>query len=434
MTDLKKAYGLPETIDPTHQYIYKTGEHELYQYWYRDTLGNYWEYTNAPEGHPEYEVLGGAAIMVQEQPMPHTAPQFYTEEGYKLNIGIPDGVESQRNEEYDPTNPASVWFSVYQSVQGMVRYVYLDADVRESLDLWVQQQLRLADAGLPAYRKYAADLFVSGNKKDRVIGSLLMLLDQGLYGLEELIFASNEDLEFIDNTVKLLGRKFICDPELLDFFTMLKAEVEPGSPLFYTETIHGKEPIDLRHLSSILRGLKMRDSFIKHWHANHLFSRIVHRLSLQQVPAEEVEEMALNELARVFVTPEDISYMLDYKLRDTLMNNYDVQDIDQIQAELGGGDEESPEGEEEEAVEKSLTRVPTDDFGVNQVWSDLTTKRGDEREFSSWLQNEPLHEITPQEEEMVQQAGEAAATDEESPEEDQAPEEDQEQEQPEEEV
>lgn len=399
--ELKKAFGLPETIDPTHQYVYKTGEHELYQYWYRDTIGNYWEYTNAPEGHPDYSPLNASAILVQEQPMPHTAPHFYTEEGFKLNIGIPEGVESQRNEQYDPTNHSSIWFEVYQSPQGLIRFVYLDADVRENLDLWVQQQLRIADAGLPSYRKYAADLFEGGNPKDRVIAAILMLVDQGLYGLEELVFAAGEDLEFIDNTVKLLGRKFLCDPVLLDFFTMLKAEVEPGSPLFYTETMNGKEPVGIRHISAIFRGLKMKETFIRSWHANHLFSRIVHRLSLQQVPVEEVEELALSELARVFVTPEDVSFMLDYKLRDTLMNNYDVQNIEEIQGGI-----ENPE--EDPEVQKSLTHVSTDDFGVNQIWSDLKTRRPDEREFSSWLQSEPLHDVSPQEDAMIHESETAA--------------------------
>lgn len=404
--DLFKSYGLPETIDPTHQYIYKTGEHELYRYWYRDMLGNYWEYTNAPKGHPDFFEFGGEAILVAEQPMYHSSPQFFTEEGYKLNIGIPDGVESQRNENYDPTNHSSIWFSVYKSKQGLIRFVYLDSDVRENLDLWVQQQLRIVDAGISAYRKYASDLFVSGNEKDKVIGTVLMLLDQGLYGLEELIFAAYEDLEFIDNTVKLLGRKFVCDPDMLDYLTMLKSEVEPGGPLFYTETMRGKEPLGMRHISAILMGLKMSDTFLKHWHANHLFSRIVHRLSLQQVPPEEVEELALNELSRVFATPEDISFLIDYKLRDTLISNYEIQDVEQIKEEM---DTEEQGDTEEADVQKSLSHVSSDDFGVNQVWSDLTTKRADEREFSSWLQNEPLHEVSPKEEELVQEAQEMAA-------------------------
>lgn len=426
MNELQKSHGLPETIDPGHQYIYKTGDHGLYQYWYRDMLANYWEYTNAPEGHKDYDPICGAAILAQDQPMPHTAPQFYTEEGYKRNIGIPDGLESQRNAAYDPANHSAVWFEVYQSQQGAVRYVYLDADVRENLDLWVQQQLRIVDAGLPAYRKYASNLALSGNQKDKVIGVILILVDQGLYDLEELIFASNEDLEFIDNTVKLLGRKFICDPEMLDFLTMLKASTEPGGPLFFTETVRGKEPIGIRHISSIFQALKMRAVFIRHWHANHIFSRIIHRLSLQQIPAEEVEELALNELARVFATPEDVSHLLDYKLRDTLINNYDVQDVEDIQSQEAEGDqkEETPDEEapQEGDVQKSLTRVSTDDFGVNQVWIDLVERRADEREFSSWLQSEPMHDMTPQEEAAKEELELTAESEEENPEED-APEE-----------
>lgn len=396
MTYLSKAFGLPEAIDPSHEYVYKTGDHGLFQYWYRDLAGNYWEYTNAPEDSSDWDSMCGNAILVPDQPMPHTAMQFYTAEGLKRNIGVPDGVELTQNESYDPMSPTDVWYEFYSDPEGNGRFVYLDSDVKENLDLWVQSQLRIADAGIPAYRKYASDLFLSSQPKDRTVGAVLMLLDQGVYDPEELIYASVEDLEFIDNTVRLMGRKFVCDPDFLDYLTELVATKDAGAPLFTTSTLFGEEPLGIRYLLSLLNSLKMNPRFLRHWHANHQFSRIVHRLALAQVPPEEIEERAYNELARTLATSEDVKFLVDYKVRDTLLNNYEAM----VSQSAGPQVPEDPsEGEEEaapedEAVEKSLNHVPTDDFGVAQVWSDLTTRRADEREFSEWLHSEPLHEVT----------------------------------------
>lgn len=384
---LEKAFGLPEAIDPAHEYIYKTGEHQIYQYWYRDHIGNYWEYTNAPEDNPDYDPLCGSAFLVPDQPMPHIAPQFYTPEGYKRHMGVPNGVELETNEAYDPGSPSEIWYEMYTDPEGNSRFVYLDADVRESLDLWVQNQLRVVDAGFPAYRKYASELFLSNNDKDRALGTVLILIDQATYDLEELVYAACSDCEFIDNTVKLLGRKFICDPDMLDYLTEKVAQKEPEAPLFTMTTMLGEEVLGIRYLASVFQALKMNPRFIRHWHANHQFSRIVHRMASQRVPMEEMEELAYNELSRVLATSEDVRFLIDYKVRDTLFNNYPTEE-----------DEQAPKNpnEPEEQVEKSLKHVPTDDFGVAQVWSDLTTRRPDERDFSEWLHSEPLHEVSPE--------------------------------------
>jgi len=394
---IQKAFGLPEAIDPAHEYIYKTGEHDIYQYWYRDHIGNYWEYTNAPEDSPDYDPLCGSAFLSPDQPMPHIAPQFYTPEGYKRSMGVPDGVELESNDAYDPTSPSEVWYEMYTDPEGNSRFVYLDADVRESLDLWVQQQLRVVDAGLPAYRKYASELFLSDNEKDRSLGTVLILIDQATYDIEELVYAACSDCEFIDNTVKLLGRKFICDPDMLDYLTEKVAQKEPEAPLFTMTTMLGEEVLGIRYLASIFQALKMNPRFIRHWHANHQFSRIVHRMASQRVPMEQMEELAYNELARVLATSEDVRFLIDYKVRDTLFNNYPTE-----------AEDTPPKNpnEDEEQVEKSLKHVPTDDFGVAQVWSDLTTRRPDERDFSEWLHSEPLHEVSPEQQEALDETEE----------------------------
>ena len=58
---------------------------------------------------------------------------------------------------------------------------------------------------------YATELFQGQHPKDRVTGALLFLVDQGYYSPEELVGATVGDLEFIDQTVRLLGRRLVCD-------------------------------------------------------------------------------------------------------------------------------------------------------------------------------------------------------------------------------
>ncbi|MHA2068141.1 MAG: hypothetical protein ACXABY_27585, partial [Candidatus Thorarchaeota archaeon] len=49
----------PDLIDPNHEYVFKTGEYGIYDYWYRDQRGNYWKYSNAPEDHADFDEKAG---------------------------------------------------------------------------------------------------------------------------------------------------------------------------------------------------------------------------------------------------------------------------------------------------------------------------------------------------------------------------------------
>lgn len=405
MSDIHKSqFGLPESIDPSHKYVYREGHYGFYTYWYADQAGNYWLYSNAPEESLDYDSVGGSAMMMPHQPMPHSAPQFFTPEGYKRNIGIPDGVESVKNDNYDPTSAQNIWFEMYTDKKGNSRYVYVDADVRENLDLWVQSQLRITDAGIPAYRRLAVRWFRSDNLKDKVLGAILMLADQGFYDVDELIFATVGDVEFIDQNVKLLGRKFVCDPPFLEFFTDIVADRDPSDPLFAMKTMHGKEPLGRYYINSIFASLKVRPEYLKYWQASHIFSRIVHRMLMQNVPYDEVEDLAYNELARVFSTAEDVRFLVDVKVRDTLLGNYQTKE-----------DDDDPEAQE---VAKSLARVTTDDFGVATIWSDLSSRRKDETAFSTWLHSEPLHDMSPAEQDAAEELAGEIADDEDTEDED----------------
>ena len=379
--DLSKGI-MPDLIDPNHTYVFRTGDYGIKDYWYVDLKGNYWKYTNAPEDHEDFDPRAGVPLLVRTQPMPSTAPAFFTPSGRKRHVAVPPEIVPDENPEYNPLDSRNMWYEVY-AADGQERYVYLDSDVRENIDLWVQYQLRVTDANLPKLRQFAYDLFRNPHPKDKIIGAVLMLMDQGLFELEELAMATVSDIAFIDETVKLLGRKFRCDPLFLDFLTSLVGAREPAAPLFQMDTVHGKTTLGYNHLYSIFHYLGVSPTYLLAWHASHMFSRIVNRMSAEDIPADEVEGKAFSELRRVFITSQSIQFLVDYKVRTILLRNYEA-----AQSEM----------------EKSLMeRGSGDDFATLMVFSDLTGRREDEIEFSEWLHAEPMHETTPAEDAKVQE-------------------------------
>lgn len=380
---------MPDLIDPTHEYVFKTGAYGIADYWYRDRMGNYWRYTNAPEDHKDFDEKAGVPLLDKDQPMPHNAPQYFAENGRKRHAAIPEEfTPAEINASYDPLDPKQVWYETYEDQEGTRHYIYLDSDIRENLDMWVQYQLRVTDAGITQYRRFAANLFSNPHPKDKMIGAMLMLVDQGLYDIESLADALVEDIEFVDETVKLLGRKLICDPPFYDFLTSIVAGREPSAPLFFVDTKDGRHSFGYNYLYAVFKFLKISPYFILYWRASQMFSRIMTRLALTTEPdPDEIEGLALSELQRMFGTQENIKHMIDFKVREQLLYNY-------------GAD-----------VEKALVRQEQDDYGVLTVWSDLIDRRDDEKAFSEWIHVEPMHDITPEEEAEIEEQIEAVKED-----------------------
>jgi len=368
---------MPDLVDPTHNYVFKTGEYGIHNFWYQDMRGNYWRYSNAPKDHKDYDLRAGIPLMDKNQPLPHTAPQYFTLEGRRRSTALPEEVESVVNAGYDPLNARNVWYETYEDpTDGTRRYIYLDSDIRENPDLWVQYQLRVVDAGLLQYRQFATYLFTEKqHPKDRIVGAILMLVEQGLYEIEELADAVISDIAFIDETIKLLGRKFVCDIPFYDFLTSLVAGRNPSDPLFMVDTYHGQNSFGYNYLFSVFKHMNMSPQHLMYWRASQMFSRVMNRLAMaSDVPPEEVEGRALSELQRMFSTNENIKHMVDHKVRETLLSNYGVD------------------------LKKALSRSEVDDYGVLVVFSDLSDLRGDELAFSAWLHAEPMHDISEAEE------------------------------------
>ena len=79
----------------------------------------------------------------------------------------------------------------------------------------------------------------------------------------------------------------------------------------WLDTVHGRVSIGYNYIYSILDTLNMNPHYLIAWHANHMFSRILHRMSIDGVPAEEVEDKAYDELART-LSPGDYVRLLVY--------------------------------------------------------------------------------------------------------------------------
>lgn len=360
---------LPNSLEPGHKYVFRSGEYgTFYRYWYIDRAGNYWQYSNAPEGHKDYDIHGGNPMLSPEQLFPHQNPEFFTPEGYRRNKAPPEGVKVLPNEAYSPNSLSTIWKEYYLIPEGTgIGYIYLDKDCKENIDLYIQTQIRLVDAGLVNYRKYASEKFQSEHAKTKAVACILMLVDQGYFSVEELVEAKVEDIAFIDDTVLLLGRKFKCDAALLDYLSSLVIGRSLTEYLFIQMTMDGEIPFGYNTIYSTFAALKVSPVFLPYWHATHIFSKIVNKYSLFKIPIDDVESMAYLELSKVFNTTEDVRYLVDPQVSNTLMRSYKT------------------------SINKGITIEKSDDFGVAQIFSDLVDRRGDELQFSEFLHKQPLH-------------------------------------------
>jgi hypothetical protein len=156
--------------------------------------------------------------------------------------------------------------------------------------------------------------------------------------------------------------------------------------------MQGEGKLGVKHLASIFKYLRVSPAYLLSWHASHIYSRIINRLSFEDFDPDEVDGETLSELKRVFGTQKDLQYLVDPKLRDLLLENYGT------------------------TIQKSIVpRIDADDYTSLTVFSDLVGRRDDEIEFSTWLHAQPMHDISPEEQAEVDAA--VAASNEEAAEE-----------------
>lgn len=379
--EVVKSIGIPEQLDIQHEYAFHTTEYFIPRFWYRDPIGNYWAYTNAPEDHPDYDFHLGEALLDINQPLPHVNLEFFTEDGLKRNVAVPQDQEVTKNPNYSNTDLNNIWFEYYNGVDKEVRFVYLDSDVKENPFLWIQQQMRTVDANLTNLRQYAVSLFNQQHPKYKHVGALMMLVDQGMFDIDTLVNAEVGDLSFTDKTVTLLGRRFVADDPFIDYLTSITVNRDSNEPLFEVETVYGRYAISKQFLCSTFYGVFVSPVFLRYWQANHVFSRIMHRIALQKLPVQQALAQALNELANVLALAVDVRSYVDKRLLDTLSENYEAN-----------------------TVSKALPVLGTD--GTVIVDSTLSDKKTDEKEFSDWLHKQPMHPLSVQDEQALEAARE----------------------------
>jgi hypothetical protein len=362
-------------LDPNHKFAYVGSEFgPIKLYWYKDRANNYWLYSNAPEGHESFDPLMGEPFFNSEQPVPSKYPEYFSPEGLKLNRAVPSGSNFMFNESYDPSDRFNCWYGTVKDEAGGLAYVYLDSDVRENMFLFVQQQIRLVDANLSKLRKFSASLFSGNNNHDKLIGAILILIDQGFFTIEQLLSAKVNDLSIKADYIVLLGKRLVCDTTLFDFLVNLTKGRDVAAPLFVEPTYMSAEyevPPEL--LYSIFAYLNVSPKFLPYAKASLVFSQIVHKNLELGVPAETVEGVSDLELSNALFAPISVRSYVNPQLRNTLISKYNKN------------------------IAKSFGITKSDSTGVLQLDSTQYKLNEQELEYSQWLHSMPLHLVSAEE-------------------------------------
>lgn len=412
---IAKAMGLPFDADPSHTYSYRSGEYGDYRFWWVDNLGNYWLYTNAPADHVHNDPRKGEPFIVADQPMPHTAPEFFTQEGLKRHMAVPGDVLTEVNAAYNVADPYNTWYESYPNAEtGEVQYIYLDKDVKEDPTLYVGYNLRIADSNIPHFRSIVSKMFAENGSKSKIIATILMLMDQGVFDIESLLEASVGDLLFIGDTVRLLNRKLVCDEELYNFLMSLKAQRPNDVPLFLISTTSGLKKVGKHHISAVLDYFRISPPHLQSWHCSQKYVKTYARLMAEGNFADPMacDRAAIEEVADALGIDADITAYVNPQVRVQVMTNFldpaavaeliTPQDEDEPtdkqmaeEAETNEAADDKAEGKEPapEPVKKSLeadSSIP-DQYGLVQINSQLENYTSQETVFSEWLHTQPLH-------------------------------------------
>ena len=350
-------------IDPTHKYVGTTGSPGLLQFWFMDKKGDYWEYTNAPEGSEDFDELYGPTMMVRDQPFPSSNPEFFSVEGIKLSNGVPEDSESSFNDNMDLAVRSNCWYAQYTK-DDVIYYTYYDKLVKEEPTLNFRINHRKTAASVVRLRKYYSNRFKLDSVYDKAISSILALVDQGHFVLEDLLQATVADFRVQDNSVFLLDKALVCSTELFEFLSLLSSNKGQEDPLFSTMTIHGVRPVSYSQVKSILNTLGVQTDFLFVWRVSQAYSSIFDRNKRSFDTYEEVHGATMVELNNSFNTLIEAHYYLD------------PQVVSYVNL----------------AYTESLAKAVMSVSGVSSVDVSLSRLRESEQVFNDWLFSTPIHE------------------------------------------
>ena len=166
---------------PDVHYVGKVGDHEAPTFLYEaQEGGNVVQGTNAPLDHPDYDPNRGEPVVHEHEVSPENHPEYFDEQGKKLNRPIPHDTEVETNENYDPDKTkGNFWVKRFQDPEtGESAYAYYHRDQVLDPRLRNNTSIRHFDAQLPKIRAWYQQQMMSAESGDRAAGLLVALADQ----------------------------------------------------------------------------------------------------------------------------------------------------------------------------------------------------------------------------------------------------------------
>jgi hypothetical protein len=299
-----------EEAMPQPKYLWREGEPGAYKYMWEDHGGDVVRMTNAPSGHPHEDPEAGDPVLHPSEPTPETAPQMFNKQGQKLHSPVPDGVESEDNESYDPD--VNNWSSHYQDPEtGEDEYTYLHKDKVKDHRMKFNEDLRYMDAQLEKVRQWYKQLLTAQDPVHRAVGLAVAFLDQAKMvsdGTDSGILSLKVgDVKPSGNTVYFTYRdasgkphhvQTVLDGVVSSALQELMQGKKPSDPLFMINGQQLEQPM-LAKVFDDQFGLNLNQ--LRVFHGTELFSKEFQNLaaSTPNLKPEDLPKLANKAYARV---------------------------------------------------------------------------------------------------------------------------------------
>lgn len=384
-----------KNVDPTHRYSHQ----DAGNFYYKDPKENLIRYTNAPSGHADRLSYYGDAERHPNEPDLVTNPEYFTEQGQKLtrapNV---DASLVEWNQKYNRYDPQNLWAGRWNdSVTGGVRYTYIDSDIRNYPKLQLHQQNAYTDVRIPYFRKHVAQLFTSEKLKDQITAVVLALLDQGKIRASEITSLSAGEVIVSGNLVQLRNKQVYTDSKLVAAIDALVKNKMPDEPLFSVPMQDKDGTVDQNlnryigpnYLGKVLEAQGISLIALQAYHSTISFCRELQRFITDfQLPWDQAISSA--NLAIALEWGHDLTQATDAVYTLQLINSVLVDPV-AVETVKNNAEQQGLVSSFAAAVTPQATvRVP-------YVSLDLVDRTSEEKEFSSWLHNHPIHEHANQE-------------------------------------
>jgi hypothetical protein len=296
-----------KTDESSVEYLGRKGEPGAYKFWYAAPNGDHVVGTNAPKGHQDHDELLGDPVVSPSEPNPEVAPQYFDEQGLKLDRPIPEGVNLESNPAYEQ-NPVSgnQWAKRYRDQDGGMKYLYYQKDINSNPKMERNVALRHVDVQLPKVRSWYKEKISENDPSSKVLGLFAALMDQAKISAKVLSSLKKKDVVFGDgNTVQISNgdsyRVVVSlDHNLASVLKML-VEGDREEPLF---AVNGS-PIDYVFFTRFLNDqFGILPSDIHAYQASEIFSKEFQKLLnsselTHEGDIDDVEEQAMHNTAGI---------------------------------------------------------------------------------------------------------------------------------------